>query len=148
MSVIGESCTLPSEHAPGCGCGANRKAVGKKTTGAVALTALAAAACTSCCIMPFTLPAVILAGAGGTIAILDHAHVWVTRAAILTVGCAWFWIVWQTIKAKRGPARSTLLVMVMATVLTAVAASWPVIEPIVFNTLGIVKKHKVSHREE
>lgn len=147
MSVIGQSCTLPSKHAPGCGCGANRKA-GGKAAGASALTALAAAACTSCCILPFSLPAVILAGTGGTIAILDHAHVWVTRLAILAVGCAWIWIVWQTLKAKRSPTRSTLVVMVMATVLTAVAASWPVIEPIVFDTLGIVKKHKVSNREE
>jgi cytochrome bd-type quinol oxidase subunit 2 len=146
MSVIGDSCTLPSENSPGCGCGVNKK-VGGKAAGAAAMTALAAAACTACCILPFTLPAVILASAGGTIAVLDHAHAWVTRLAILAVTCAWLWIAWQVRKTQRRAARSTVVVMIIATLLTAVAASWPMIEPMAFNALGIVKKRTASHNE-
>jgi hypothetical protein len=37
--------------------------------------------------------------------------------------------------------------MVVATLLTAVAASWLVIEPMAFNALGIVKKRTVLHHE-
>jgi cytochrome bd-type quinol oxidase subunit 2 len=144
MSVIGESCTLPSKNSPGCS--PEKKKVGGKAAGAAVMTALAAAGCTACCILPFTLPAVILASAGGTIAILDHAHAWVTRLAILTVACAWLWIAWQVRKTRARPARSTLAVMIVATLLTAVA-SWPLIEPMAFNALGIVKKRTVSHSE-
>ena len=37
--------------------------------------------------------------------------------------------------------------MVIATLTTAVAATWPVIEPMAFNALGIVKKRTISHHE-
>lgn len=111
------------------------------------MAALAATACTACCILPFTLPAVVLASAGGLIAILDHAHGWITRLAILAVVCAWIWIGWQVRKTQRRPARSTVHVMVFATLLTAATASWPIFEPIAFNALGIVKRPTVSHSE-
>lgn len=145
MSVIENSCTLPSENAPGCGCSAAK--VGGRVAGASAMTALAAVACTSCCILPFTLPAVILASAGGTIALLDHAHVWVTGVAILSVIGAWLWILWQVRKTQRRPSRLTVVIMIVATLLTAVAASWPVIQPIAANALGIVKKRVVPNPE-
>ncbi len=140
MSVIGQSCTLPSENSPGCGCSPG-KSVGGKAASTAVMTALAAAACTACCILPFTVPAVILASAGSTIAVLDHAHAWVTRLAVFAVACAWLWIAWQVRKTQRRAARSTIVVMVVATLLTAVAASWPVVETMAFNALGIVKKH-------
>jgi hypothetical protein len=63
MSVIGPSCALPSENAPGCACATN-ETVGGKMAGAA--TALAAAACTACCILPFTLPAALPAIVGGS----------------------------------------------------------------------------------
>jgi cytochrome bd-type quinol oxidase subunit 2 len=147
MTVIQPSCTRPSESSPGCGCAPNQAATGGKAASAAAMTALAAAACTACCILPFTLPAVILAGAGGFIAMLDHAHVWVTRLSVLAVMCAWLWIGWQVRKTQRGATRLTLAVMVLATLLTAAASSWPVLEPIAFNALGIVKKRAVLHNE-
>jgi hypothetical protein len=147
MSVIQPSCSLPSENSPGCGCAANQKAAGGKAASAAVMTALAAAACTACCLLPFTLPAVILASAGGLIAMLDHAHGWVTRLAVLVVICAWLWIGWQVRKTRRSATRFTVVTMVLATVLTAAAASWPVFEPIAFNALGIVKKRAVSHNE-
>ncbi len=147
MSVIQPSCSLPSENSPGCGCAAKQEATGGKAASAAAMTALAAAACTACCLLPFTLPAVILAGAGGFIAMLDHAHGWVTRLAVLVVICAWLWIGWQVRKTRRRATHFSVVMMVLATMLTAAAVSWPVLEPIAFNALGIVKKRAVSPNE-
>jgi len=146
MSVIGPSCRLPCDGSLGCGCAAPKK-VEKIVTRAAAtasVTALAAVACTACCVLPFTLPAALLALAGGSIAMLDHAHLWVTRLAIAAVIAAWLWIIWQRRKRQRPIARATMALMIAASLLTVVAASWPWIEPTVFKTLGIVKKKAVS----
>lgn len=143
MSVIGPSCSLPSENAPGCGCRADRH-VGGKAAGAAALTAIAAATCTACCVLPFMLPAVVLALAGGSIAVLDHAHAWVTEFAMAMTVFAWLWIAWQARTTNRRIARSTLAIMIAATLLTAAAAARPVIEPSVFHALGIVKLRKAG----
>jgi hypothetical protein len=147
MSVIQPACALPSENSPGCGCAPRQTAAGGTAAGAAAMTALAAAACTACCLLPFTLPAVILASAGGFIAMLDHAHGWLTRLAVLVVVCAWLWIGWQVRKTQRRATRLTVALMVFASLLTAAASSWPVLEPIAFNALGIVKKRPVLHNE-
>lgn len=117
-------------------------AVDSKVAGAAAMSGLAAVACAACCILPFTLPAVLLAGFGGAISVLDHAHVWVTRAAVGAVGCAWSWLFYQVVRTGKRAARSTSITMVIATLLTLSAASWPLVEPLAFNALGIVKKHK------
>jgi cytochrome bd-type quinol oxidase subunit 2 len=147
MHVIQPSCALPSETSPGCGCAASQKPAGGKAANAAAMTALAAVACTACCLLPFTLPAVILAGAGGFIAVLDHAHGWVTRLAVLVVICAWLWIGRQVRKTQRGASRLTVAMMILATLLTAAASSWPVLEPVAFHALGIVKKRHVLPSE-
>ena len=152
MSVIGPSCRLPCDGSAGCGCGAPKiETIGAKAaaTASVAaasasVTALAAAACTACCVLPFTLPAALLALAGGSIAVLDHAHLWVTRLAIAAVSAAWLWIIWQWRKTKRPITRTTMALMIAASLLTITAASWPWIEPTVFKTLGIVKKKAVT----
>jgi hypothetical protein len=39
--------------------------------------------------------------------------------------------------------RSTVIMMLLATVLTAMAAAWPLIEPIAFDAFGIAKKRPV-----
>ncbi len=150
MSVIGPSCRLPCDGSAGCGCATSKK-IGAKAaaTASVAaasasVTALAAAACTACCVLPFTLPAALLAVAGGSIAALDHAHLWVTRVAIAAVIAAWCWIIWQWRKTRRPIARTTMALMIAASLLTIAAASWPWIEPTVFKTLGIVKKKAVT----
>lgn len=133
MNVIDPSCALPSDTSPGCGCAALRIADDKppskatKVAGAATVTALAAVACTACCLLPFTLPAVLLAAAGGSIAALDHAHGWMTKLAIGVVLCAWLWIGWQVGRTRRPAARSTMAFMVLATLLTATAASWPLL---------------------
>jgi hypothetical protein len=153
MSVIGPSCRLPCDGSPGCGCAAPNKVekIGTKAaaTASVAaasasVTALAAAACTACCVLPFTLPAGLLALVGGSIAVLDHAHLWVTRLAIAAVIAAWLWIIWPRRKTPRPIARATMALMITASLLTIVAAPWPWIEPTVFNALGIVKNKAVS----
>jgi cytochrome bd-type quinol oxidase subunit 2 len=146
MSVIGPSCALPSETSEGCGC-STKGTTGNKLAGAATATALAAAACSACCILPFTLPAAMLALAGGSIAALDHAHGWVTKLAIAVVTCAWSWIAWQRWRSGRQITRMTLALMILATLLTATAASWPPLEPVAFHTLGIVKK-KATHTNE
>ena len=143
MSVIGPSCNLPSETSPGCACAAKAEQ-GGRAAGAAVATAVVAAACTACCVLPFTLPAVVLASAGGLIATLDHTHGPMTKLAIAVVICAWGWIVWRTRTTGLKIRRSVLAAMCAATVLTATAALWPVIEPAVFHSLGIMKKTKPS----
>jgi hypothetical protein len=143
MSVIGSSCSLGSETSPPCAC-TPKTTTGAGLAGAASLTALAAAACTGCCILPFTLPAAVLAVAGSSIAALDHAHVWVSRLAIAIVAGVWLWIGWQAWRRGRPLARASLVMMVLASLLAGTAASWPLLEPSVFNAMGIVKK-KVSN---
>ena len=43
--------------------------------------------------------------------------------------------------------RSTVMIMLLATFLTATAASWPLIEPVAFHALGIVKKHAAARND-
>jgi hypothetical protein len=142
MSVIGPSCSLPSETSPGCGCAAKADEGGGKAAGTAVATAFVAAACTACCVLPFTLPAVVLASAGGLIALLDHAHGLMTKLSIAVVICAWGWIVWRSRRTGLKIRASVLVAMCAATVLTTTAALWPVIEPAIFHALGVAKKPK------
>jgi hypothetical protein len=146
MSVIGPACARPTDNSPGCGCAAKDKS-SSKVAGAATVTALAAAACTACCILPFTLPAAVLAVAGGSIAVLIHAHGWLTWLAVATIACAWIWIAWQLRRNGRPIGRSTLALMLVATVLTATAAAQPWLEPLAFHAFGIVKKKAIAAGE-
>ena len=56
--------------------------------------------------------------------------------------CAWGWIVWRSRTTGLKIRSSVLAAMCAATVLTATAALWPVMEPAVFHALGIAKKPK------
>ena len=143
MSVIEPSCSLGSQTSLPCAC-ARKTTTGAGLAGAAGITALAAAACTGCCILPFTLPAAILALAGSSLAVLDHAHVLVSRLAIAIVAGVWFWIGWQAWRRGRRVAHTTLVIMLLASLLAGTAASWPLFESQVFSALGIVKK-KVSN---
>lgn len=120
------ACTAPSPDAmPG--------ASGQRGTRAAGLTAVTLAtgalACGACCVLPFALPAAMLAGAGGLLAWFAGARGSVTGLAILAVIGAWGWIAWQTARTRRRAAASTLYVMAAATALTAIAMLWPLIEP-------------------
>jgi len=89
----------------------------------------------------------VLAFAGGSIAILDHVHGWVTKLAIAVVVCTWSWIAWQRWRTGRRITRVTAALIIVATLLTATSASWPLIEPAAFHALGIVKKKAVRASE-
>jgi hypothetical protein len=139
MSVIEKApvCRLPSRDDPGCGCKAKSEVAAPdgKVVGAAMMSGAAAVACAACCILPFTLPAVVLTSLGGIIGALDHAHIWVTRGAIGAVVCGWSWLFWQMARSRQKPMRSTVIIMLLATFLTATAASWPLIEPVAFHAL-------------
>lgn len=109
---------------------------GEKAAGLTAITlATGAVACGACCVLPFALPAAVLAGTGSILALFADAHAWVTVLAILAVVGAWGWIVTQTVQTRRKPAPSTLYVMMAATALTSVAVLWPFIEPQLLRAL-------------
>lgn len=132
------TCTLPSNGEPGCGCKPARSSGAAK---AAVIAAGTAAACTACCVLPFTLPAIVLANIGGILTVLDHAHGWMTWLAIAAVAAAWVWIGRQSLRARVRPTTSTLAVMGFASIVMMLAASWPLLKPAVFHTLGIVQKN-------
>lgn len=132
------ACSLPSGTDPGCGCAPKprRSHVAKVAV----IAAGTAAACTACCVLPFTLPAVIVAYVGGTLTLLDRAHGWLTWAGIAAVVGAWLWIGRQFRGTRTGPPASTLAMMAVATIVISLTASWPLLKPAVVQTLGIAKK--------
>ena len=99
--------------------------------GAAVVAALGALACGVCCVLPFALPADILAISGGALAWFAGAQVWVTALAAAAGAGGWLWVAVQTVRTRRRPARSTLLAMAVATATLALAVSWPGIETIV-----------------
>ena len=106
------------------------------SAGAFAITAATGAAvCAACCVLPFALPAVVLAGVGSLLALLAGALVWVTALAVVAVAGAWAWIGWQSLRSRSRPAQRTLYVMGSATAVTAVAVMWPRVEPTLIHML-------------
>ena len=102
---------------------------GSKAAGVTAVTlSTGAVACGVCCVLPFALPAAVVAGTGSLLAMFVKMHVWITILAVVSVVGAWGWIAWQTRRTRRMPAISTLLVMGAATVLLTVAVLWPLLE--------------------
>ena len=77
--------------------------------GAALTVAAGAVACGVCCVLPFALPAVALASAGGILAWFGGFQFWATVLAATIVATAWVWIIVQSIRKKAKPARSTLL---------------------------------------
>jgi hypothetical protein len=132
------ACTLPSHGEPGCCRMPTRSSGAAKAAVIAAGTAIA---CTACCVLPFTLPAIVLANVGGILTVLDHAHGWVTWLAISAVAAAWVWIGRQSIRARTRPATSMLAMMGLATTVMILAASWPLLKPAVFHTFGIMQKN-------
>jgi hypothetical protein len=99
---------------------------GTKIAGAAAtIAATGALACGVCCVLPFALPAAILALSGGVFAWFGRLTPWVTAIAFVAVAAGWLWVGRQTFRTRRRPARSTLLTMTAATVLLAAALAWP-----------------------
>jgi len=129
-----------------CGCANSASAVktparkppGSKAAGVAAVTlSTGAVACGVCCVLPFALPATVLAGTGSMLAWFVNMHVWVTILAMLAVLAAWGWIAWRTRRTSRRPAISTLFMMGAATVLLTVAMLWPLLEKPLFRMLRV-----------
>jgi hypothetical protein len=123
--------------APSCACATSvsvvktpsKESPGSKAAGVTAVTlSTGAVACGVCCVLPFALPATILASTGSLLAMFVKMHVWVTILAILSVAGAWGWIAWQTRRTRRKPATSTIFMMGAATALLTVAVLWPLLE--------------------
>lgn len=101
--------------------------------GAAAAVGLGALACGVCCVLPFALPAAVLAVSGGVLAWLAGAHTWLTALAAAAVAAAWIWTGADTLRTRRRPAGSTLATLAGATLLLALAVAWPRVEPAVLG---------------
>lgn len=109
---------------------------GSKAAGVTAMTlSTGAVACGVCCVLPFALPATLVASAGAAMAWLVKLHVWATLLAIVSVAGAWTWIAWQSRRTRRKPAVSTLVMMGTASVLLTVAVLWPILEKPIIHML-------------
>lgn len=100
-----------------------------------AITATGAVACGVCCVLPFALPAAMLAVSGGLLAWLGRLMPWVTAVAFATVAVGWIWVIVQTRRARGRPALSTLLTMSGATLMLMAALGWPHVERVIFALL-------------
>ncbi|CAN5281317.1 hypothetical protein BH10PSE14_BH10PSE14_20190 [soil metagenome] len=105
------------------------KVRGDRTVGAVAAAASTAAlACGVCCVLPLAIPATMLGSVGGILAWFGNAHRWITPIAIIAVVAGWLWVACQSWRSGKRPASSTLLIMVFATAMVALAYLWPMLE--------------------
>ncbi|MDE2166323.1 MAG: hypothetical protein KGJ66_08290 [Alphaproteobacteria bacterium] len=93
-------------------------------------------ACAACCILPFALPAAVLAVAGGALAWLASIYEGAIVAAIALVAAAWIWVIRQSLRARKRPAMPTVMVMLAASVMLTLAYHWPSIEPIAVAALN------------
>jgi hypothetical protein len=149
--MLFEQFVASAEGQPACGCektlqplhaapGTAARDPGEHSTmkaagvAAVTLTG-GAVACGACCVLPFAVPVVALAGAGSMLALLAGAHAWVTGVAAVAVAGAWIWIWWQSARSRARPAASTLYLMSIASALLVVALLWPYIEPHILRAL-------------
>jgi hypothetical protein len=106
---------------------------------AAAAAALAATACTACCVLPLTLPPVILGSVGGFLALIDHVHGGAGWLAALSVVAAWMWIGWQVVWQKRRMRAATMALMLTATLLAGITPAWPLLEPLAHSALGLTR---------
>jgi hypothetical protein len=108
---------------------------GKAICAAAAAASTAAVACAAGCVLPFALPAAALALFGSALAWMAGAYYWMSVIASLAVIVAWLWIVYRSHRSKARPAKTTLLVMVVATAMLGLALLWPSLEPSVIALL-------------
>jgi len=109
--------------AAGCGCGGKsaslaawaaaksaRPATPPKN-GPISVAAMIAAAgalaCGACCVLPFALPAALLAMSGGVLVWVARAMPWVTGLAAAAVMGGWIWLALRRARTRRRPGRVT-----------------------------------------
>jgi hypothetical protein len=135
---------LARAAAPSCPCASSMSATkvasqeppGSKAAGVTAVTlSTGAIACGVCCVLPFALPAAVLASTGPVLAWLVGIHKWIIVVAILAVVGAWGWVAWQPRRTEKRPAASTLAMMTLSTALLTVAVLWPLIEKTLIRML-------------
>jgi hypothetical protein len=80
-------------------------------------------------VLPFALPAVVLASSGGVLAVFAQAFWGALYLATVMVAGAWLWVLADTRRTGRRLNRPTLAMMAGATVALGAAAAWPTIEP-------------------
>jgi hypothetical protein len=107
-----------------CGCKAATASTDRVVGASAALVATGALACGICCVLPFALPAAVLAVGGGVVSWFAKATPWAMRIALLAVLAGWAWVIVQSVRTKRQPAQSTLLTLALATAVFAAAAVW------------------------
>ena len=112
----------------------------RAASAAAATVAIGAVACGVCCVLPFALPAVALAASGGTLAAFAQAFWGALYFATAMVAIAWLWVIVDTRRTEKRPARATLTMMVVATAALAVAGLWPTIEPHLITMLKAVSR--------
>ena len=131
------ACTL----APPCACAssvepATKEPTGARAAGAAAMTlSTGALACGACCVLPFTLPAAILASIGPLLSAFIHMRWWLMALSIIAVVGAWGWLAWQLRRTERKPSISTLAMMMASTLIVAISLLWPLIEKPLIHAL-------------
>jgi hypothetical protein len=122
MSETGEAATMwrvSGEVKPKC----------NRAVGAVAATvSVTALACGVCCVLPFAIAAAMLGSVGGIFAWFSHAYGWMAPVACAAVVAAWLWVGYQSRRSGKRPAKATLLVMGLATVMMGLGFMWPMFE--------------------
>ena len=107
----------------------------RAASAAAATVAIGAVACGVCFVLPFALPAVVLAASGGVIAMFAKAFWGALYLATAMVALGWLWVGVDTRRTGKPPARATITTMAIATAALALAALWPRVEPHVIATL-------------
>jgi len=131
------ACTL----APPCGCANPPKPVATEPAGTKAVSATAMTlstgglACVACCVLPFTLPATILASTGALLSAFIHMRWWLLAPSVIAVIGAWSWIAWQMRRTGGKPSTSTLAMMTVSTLFMTVSLLWPLIEKPLIHAL-------------
>jgi hypothetical protein len=124
------ACTLT----PPCACASSAKPAAKEPTGAKAAVVTAmtlsagALACGPCCVLPFMLPATVLASTGSLLSFFVHTRWWFMALSVIAVIGAWGWIAWQMRRTKRKLSTTTLVMMTASTLFMTISLLWPLIE--------------------
>jgi hypothetical protein len=119
---------------PSCACASSAKSAAKEPAGAKAAGAAAMTlstsglACVACCVLPFTLPATILASTGALLSAFIHMRWWLLALSVIAVITAWGWLGWQIRQTGRKPSTGTLTMMTVSTLLMTISLLWPLIE--------------------